>query len=104
MALNPRKPRVKKPAPPYFDVQWEPADVSALQALRRGEAEPDQQKRALDWIIKHACNAYQPTFHPGQPDASAFAEGRRWPGLKIVELLTVSTRDLLDKQGTHNHE
>jgi hypothetical protein len=91
-------PAVTRKTPPYFRVEYEVADVSALQAVARGAADEVQQKRALDWIIRHCCATYDVTFHPGEPDASAFAAGRRFPGQKIVELLSVSTRDLLLKE------
>lgn len=77
--------------PAYFAAPYELADASALQALAAGEADSEQQKRALDWIIHVACGTYQPTFHPGEPDASAFAEGRRFAGLQIVKNLKINT-------------
>lgn len=80
----------KKAIPPFFAAPWEVADASAMQALQRGEASPEQQKRCLDWIIKVGAATYNATFFPGQPDASAFAEGRRFVGLEIVKLLTVN--------------
>lgn len=87
-----------KRVPPYFKVDYEPADVTAVQALARGDADGQQQRRALDWIIRQACSTYDVTFHPGEPDASAFAAGRRYPGQKIVELLGVSVPDLIKRQ------
>lgn len=81
-------------APVCFRCDWEPGDGGALQALARGEATPDQQKRALDWIIQQGAATYQPTFVPGAPDASAFMEGRRFVGLQIVKLLTLNLEAL----------
>lgn len=86
--------RATKKAPPYLKVEWDEADANALKALQRGDADADQQKRALDWILRHAAMIREVTFQPGMPDASAFAEGRRFVGLTIAQLLTVSTRDL----------
>lgn len=76
-------------APAFFACDWEPADASALQALQRGEASPEQQKRALDWFITHAAGAYNVSFVPGSQDASAFMEGRRYAGLQAVKLLKI---------------
>lgn len=90
-------PRGKKP-PPYFRCDWEIADASALQSLARGEADADQQKRALDWIIRQAALTYQVSFQPDNDRATDFVEGRRFVGLSIVQLLSVSTRDLLLKE------
>jgi len=84
--------------PPYFRADYEIADASALQALQRGDASADQQKRALDWIIRHAARAYDVTFQPESERASAFAEGRRFVGLQTIHLLQLSTRDLLQRE------
>jgi hypothetical protein len=80
----------KKVIPPYFDAPWEVADASAFQALQRGDASPEQQKRSLDWLIRIGAATYNATFFPGQQDASAFAEGRRFVGLEVVKLLSVN--------------
>lgn len=108
MAVSPRQAAaVARRAPPYLRVDWEVADASALQALERGDASADQQRRALRWILKNAAIVQQVTFQPESDRATAFAEGRRFVGLKIAELLGASTRDLLrniaaqTKQGTH---
>lgn len=95
--MKPVQPVTKKP-PPYFRCDWEVADASALQALAAGTADATQQKRALDFVIKRASATYDQSFQPGMADATAFMEGRRFVGTKIVELLQVSTRDLLLKE------
>lgn len=71
---------------PWHPAEWEPADAKSLQALATGAAEPEQQKRALDWIIK-AAMTYDETFVPGQADVSNFLAGRRNVGTQIVKLL-----------------
>jgi len=83
---------MKQSVPPYFACPWDPADATAMQALQRGEADPTQQKRALDWIIKVAAGTYNTSFHPGQADATAFSEGRRFVGTEIVKLLVLVPR------------
>lgn len=75
--------------PAFFACEWEPADAAALQALQRGDASPEQQKRALDWFITHAAGTYNVSFIPGTPEATAFMEGRRYAGLKVITLLKV---------------
>lgn len=74
---------------PHVFCPHEIADVSAFQALERGDASPDQQKRALAWLINVAAMTYQPTFM-ADPYKSAYAEGRRFVGLKVVKLLKLS--------------
>lgn len=82
--------RMKKPASqPYIPPAWEPADVSALQALQRGDATSDQQKRALDYIITLA-GTYDLSYRPDSDRDTTFAEGKRFVGLQIVKALHIN--------------
>ncbi len=76
-------------APPHFDAPWDVADAGAIQALARGDASPEMQKRALEWIVNVAAMTYQPTFMQGDRE-SAFAEGRRFVGLQVVKLTRIN--------------
>jgi hypothetical protein len=74
----------------WYPPAYEEADATALKALQFGEANPDQQKRALKWIIENAANTYDLSFRPGGEEGrrnTDFAEGRRFVGLEIVKLL-----------------
>jgi len=74
----------------YVPAEWELADASALQALHHGEANADQQQRALRWIIEAASNINDLTWRPGGLEGereSSFAEGRRFVGLQIKKLI-----------------
>lgn len=84
--------------PVCFQAPWDYPDAAALQALARGEARPDQQRRALDWVVKTAAGTYQTSFVPGAPDASAFAEGRRFVGLQVVKLLSLNLEAIRNAQ------
>ena len=69
-------------------VEYVKADVAALQAMRRGEATPDQQIRAMDYIVGTVSDRNGMSYRPG-PDGvtdTAFAEGRRFVGNQIVKL------------------
>jgi hypothetical protein len=88
--------------PPYFRVDHDAPDLSALQAMSRGEATADQQKRALAWIINEGAATYQQSFVPGDTHATAFIEGRRFVGTKIVELLKISIADYIAKNARKN--
>jgi hypothetical protein len=70
-------------APAYYDN----AIIAAVQALERGDATPEQQRMALEWIIIGAAMTYQETFVPGKADLSDYLAGRRNVGLQIVKLL-----------------
>lgn len=79
---------MKKPdASPWKPIPWEPADVSAIQALHRGDASPEQQKRVLDYIINDICDTYGLSYRPASDRDTTFAEGKRFVGLQIVAKL-----------------
>lgn len=79
-------------APAPFDI----ADASAVQALLAGEAEPEQQKRALRWIIEAASATYLPGFRSGEDGrrSTDFMLGRIFVGQQIIGLLKVSIAKL----------
>jgi hypothetical protein len=75
------------------DLPCEKADIQAIKAVVRGDAVPEQQRRAMDWIIKHACNFYgisQQTenkmFPHETPEKTSHNEGRRFVGWLLVNL------------------
>ena len=84
---------------------WEPAgyelpDVAAIQALVRGDANEEQQKRAIKWIIESAAGTYDQTYWPGGDEGdrnTAFAEGKRFVGNTIVKMTRLSTMSLKER-------
>jgi len=75
--------------PAWVPATYEAYDIEAIRATARGEADPHQQKRALDWIINTAAGAYELSFRSdgqGGDRETAFAEGRRFVGMQIVKL------------------
>lgn len=85
---------------PWLPAEYEIADAAALQALERGEANDEQQRRALKWIIERACGTYDMSFRPG-PDGSRntdFAEGKRYVGLTLVKMLKINLSLLRRKE------
>lgn len=72
---------------PWFPPAWEIADVAALKALANGTASPEQQQRALKWVIESASATYELSYRPSSDRDTAFAEGRRFVGLQIVKAL-----------------
>jgi hypothetical protein len=85
----------------WLPAEWEPADVSAVQALARGDATEEQQKRALDWIINSACGTYEVSYRPGGQEGerdTCFAEGRRFVGSQIVKALKISLYALRNRE------
>lgn len=92
------KPESKRPkrvvAPsPILPPAWDLADASAIQALHRGEATPDQQQRALKWIIESAAGTYDMPYRPGGDDGNRdtlFALGKQFVGQQVVKLLKLN--------------
>lgn len=84
-----RKPRDPAWIPTGYDI----ADVMAVKAVSAGDATPDQQRRAMAWIILRAAQAYDLSFRSdgdGGDRETAFAEGRRFVGMQIVKLQNLS--------------
>lgn len=93
------KPKPKPPAgASWAPVSYEPQDMHAVQALRRGDATPDQQKRALAWIIESAAGTYDLSYRPDSDRDTAFAEGRRFVGLQLVKLLNLRPATAKDSE------
>ncbi len=74
---------------PWLPAPYELADVNAVQAVIAGTANPDQQRRAMRWVIEHAAATYDMAFRPGGEDGrrdTDFALGRAYVGQQIVKL------------------
>jgi hypothetical protein len=73
---------------------WHPAgyditDIRAVQATAAGTATPEQQKRALDWIVVKAAATYDNGFvaEDAHGRIAAFVDGRQSVGQQIVKLM-----------------
>jgi hypothetical protein len=58
-------------------------EAAAVKALFKGDATPEQQQRAVEFILLRLCGVTQRTFDPLNPHATAFAEGQRDIGLQL---------------------
>lgn len=88
MSESPRK--VSRAVGPQMPPKWEVADASAIQALVDGRAEPEQQKRAIKWIVEEAAGTYEFNYYPTDRDTS-FALGRAFVGQQIVKMMKLNT-------------
>lgn len=79
-----------KPSAAHMPASWEPADVRAIQSLAAGEATPEMQRRALDFMINKVCQTYDLSYRPESDRETTFAEGRRFTGLQLVKLLNIN--------------
>ena len=82
---------VKEPLP-YSPPAYELADVSAIQALVRGDASSEQQQRALNWIVE-AAGTYDLDYRQDSRD-HAFVSGRRFLGTSIVKMIKLNVTAL----------
>lgn len=84
-------------AEPWKPPAYEDADAHAVKALRDGSATPDQQKRALAYIVNVLAGTYDMSYRPLSDRDTAFAEGKRFVGTQIVKFLNVDFRLIKQK-------
>ena len=90
--------RSKDPALPKAD-PWKPPhyelpDVAAFQALHRGDATEDQQRRALKYLIETLCGTYDMAYRPASQRDTDFALGKAFVGQQLVKFLHLNTHAL----------
>ena len=78
---------------PAVPVEYELADVDAIQALMGGNADDQQQLRALKWIVERAAGTYDSHYYQNERDTS-FALGKAWVGQQIVKLTKLNVSSL----------
>lgn len=87
--------RKKRGAPlPHQPAEYELADLTAVQAIAAGTADPDQQRRGLKWIVESACDTYGLGWHPDSSHAASFVSGRRFGGMQIVKAININVSQL----------
>lgn len=88
-------------AAPWLPADWQIADASAIQALLRGDATPDQQKRALHYIVETLCGTYDFPFRPGPEGErdTTLALGKLLVGQQIVKMAKVSLSKIQERAG-----
>ena len=90
----------KKHTPHHLRCDYDIPVTAAIQALSRGDASPEQQKAALNWLINVAAGTYNQSFSETGDRETVFAEGRRFVGLQLVKQLHLSL-NALRKATTH---
>ncbi len=86
------------PMLPWLPVAFDKASVHALRAMSHGTASEDQQKRALEFIVRELCETDGLSFRPDDMSgahATAFAEGKRYVGLQVRKFILMP----LDERG-----
>jgi hypothetical protein len=80
------------------------AEVQAVRAVWRGEADARQQRLALDCLVR-IFGTHDTSYRPGDPHGTAFAEGRRNAGTTLVWLIRAApTKTDPDKIATRRLE
>ncbi len=76
---------------PWVAPRFVKADIAAMQALSRGEATPEQQKRAINYIVVDLSGINKLSFHPASDGGrgTAFAQGRWFIGNNIIEMTKI---------------
>lgn len=77
----------KYPRPHEDITNYDSQIMLAVQALSRGEADPSQQKLALEWIVHKAANLYNTHYYPDNDRDTYFALGKAFVGERIRSLL-----------------
>ena len=86
MSNNSKTPHTPKIPAAYAPAGWELPDAAAIQACIDGKATPEQQKRAIDWIVYRAACTDDVEYRPEERD-HVFASGRRFVGLQIRKMM-----------------
>ncbi len=89
----------KSDASPWKPPKYDDADAHSIRALHDGSASPEQQQRALNFIINSLACTYDLSYRPGSDRDTAFAEGKRFVGLQIVKFLKVDYRRIKQETG-----
>lgn len=78
---------------PWIPVTCPPEAVIAIQALRSGTADPQQQRTALEWILEMSRNGGADYF-PGEDGRrdTDFALGRGFVAKMIYTVLNIKLR------------
>ena len=80
-----------KPIGPHIPAEYKDGDILSIRAVSDGEASPEQQKHALDWIINQASKTYDLHYYPQSDSETYFSLGRGFVGQQIVKLLKLRT-------------
>lgn len=73
-------------------------ETVALQALHRGEANPEQQKKSLAAIIHKICMTHDETFHLENERICSWYQGRRSAGNFILKELMIDISKLREEK------
>ena len=82
---------------PHERADYTESEVQALRAVFNGQASARQQRMLCEWLMR-ASGKDDMSYRPKDPDATTFAEGKRFVGTTFVWMLrSAPTRTDPDK-------
>jgi hypothetical protein len=88
------------PPLPHLPSAYDDWDMRAWQALNKGEATPEQQRRCLEHLFFISNPAGSLGYVPGDPYASNYENGKRRVGIEIANIISRRpSRDSESEQG-----
>lgn len=100
MRTMPKAPTLHN-AKPYVPPRWEIADVSAIQAVSKGTASPDQQVRAIEYIQYAIAGFDDLPYRPGAGEGdrdTAFACGKYFVAQQIDKMQKISIPGIMQEE------
>jgi len=85
------------PPEPHLPAPWDDADAEAFKRLNLGTASPEQQQRAMHWLV-FASGFTGPSYVPGDPYAAGHGEGKRWLMIQIDRMIRSRFRGQADSE------
>lgn len=83
------------------DYLWPKQEYNDLRAVWGGTADPGTQRRAIMHLVEVLGRVNGSSLVPGQPDMTAFQEGRRWVARQIQNALTLPAERVCIKEDTN---
>ena len=80
-------------------------EIYAIRAVWAGEAQPHEQKLALNTIITVFCKYPKSVpFSPGEPDETAFLAGRFFVGQSVAEIIEKPMDQLIEVEPSEHEQ
>lgn len=99
--MKTKAPAALRPESVLASLPYGKAECAAMYALFRGTADPEQQQRALNWIIDVIARTDDLGYEPGEAGArdTIFLQGRRFCGLEIRKMIRINPAIVENEHG-----
>jgi hypothetical protein len=82
-----RKVKLAKLLPVDQAAPFTPVVQAGMRALSVGQADQHQQVEVFNWLLQEAAGIGTQSFRAGDPQQTAFGEGRRFVAIQMMMLL-----------------